>query len=62
MIAENEGKKPEWEPTVICKAVGPDGNLWAESSSEEDVRKMMRPGDKFYRLYERVEQIWIEEP
>ena len=41
----------DWEPGHWWRAVGPDGLLWDESSSEQEVRKSMRPGDRLQRTW-----------
>jgi hypothetical protein len=51
----------DWKDGRWWRAVGPDGKLWAESSSESEVRNLMRPGDKLYRD-RRVELAeWVEQ-
>lgn len=48
----------EWIPTPWWRAVGPDNLLWCESSDEEEVRRMARPGDRIERLWRCVEHDW----
>lgn len=42
------------------RAVGPDDKVWAESSDEKEVRDMMRPGDRLFRMWRQVETWWEE--
>lgn len=42
---------PEWKAQRLWRAVGPDGDLWAESSDEAEVRERARPGDTIQRFY-----------
>jgi hypothetical protein len=41
----------EWVPGRWWRAVGSDGELWCESSYEQEVRREARPGD-------RIDQWW----
>lgn len=50
----------EWEPTGWWRAVGPDGGLWAEASSEGEVRGLARPGDQIERLWAARRTEWRE--
>lgn len=43
-----------FRPGRWWRVVAPDGSLWCESSSEQENRDAMRPGDKLYRIW-RVE-------
>jgi hypothetical protein len=49
---------PGWGPTRWWRAVGPDGELWCESSDEDEVREHARPGDQIQHLWRRVEERW----
>jgi hypothetical protein len=51
----------EWQPTRWWRVVGPSGNLWAESSDEQEIREMARPGDQIEHLYSRTESEWRPE-
>jgi len=44
----------EWEAQRLWRAVGPDGDLWAESSDEAEVRERARPGDTIQRFHVTV--------
>lgn len=37
------------KPGRWWKVVGPDGELWCQTSSESEARESMRPGDTLYR-------------
>lgn len=52
-----EGLGP-WQPTGWWRAIGPDGTLWCESSSESEVRQLARIEDKIQRHMRRVEEKW----
>jgi hypothetical protein len=41
----------EWQAKRLWRAVGPDGDLWAESSDEAEVRERARPADTIQRFY-----------
>jgi len=43
------------------KVLGPDGELWCETSNEREAREALRPGDKLHRLYEAEKSEWREE-
>lgn len=45
----------EYTPTKWWKVVAPNGKIWCETSSEEEARSSMRPGDTLCRLFEKVE-------
>lgn len=44
-----------WIPTRWWRAIGPDGEIWCESSNEQEVRDSARGDD-------RVENLWSTEP
>lgn len=44
----------EWEPTRWWRAIGPDDELWAESSDEEEIRQLARSGDRIEHLWQTV--------
>lgn len=48
----------EWSPTRWWRAIGPDGELWCESSDEQEVRDRARPGDRIEHLWSRTEREW----
>lgn len=50
-----------FEPTGVFQAIDPDGNIWSESSDEEEVRERARTGDTIRQLYIRKEYEWREE-
>lgn len=47
-----------WKMGRWWRAVGPDGELWAESSDEEEVRRLARPTDTVQNLWEKHEREW----
>lgn len=49
-----------WEPTGWWRSIGPDGELWGESSDELEIRRMARPDDRIQRHIRRVkiEEKW----
>ena len=47
-----------WERGRWWRAIGPDGEVWAESSDEEEVRELARPTDTVQNLWEKREQEW----
>lgn len=47
-----------WRPGRWWRAVAPDGEVWAESSDEDDVRERARPGDRIEREWRRAESEW----
>lgn len=51
-----------YEPTRWWRAIGEDGELWSESSDEEDVRRRARPTDIVQNLMRRVERRWETVP
>lgn len=48
----------DYQGTKWWRAVGPDGRVWCESSSEQEVRDRLRDGDELQRLYQKVEYDW----
>jgi hypothetical protein len=50
-----------FEPTKWWRVLGPEGELWCETSSEKEARDRMRPGDELERYYEKVEGEWRKE-
>lgn len=52
----------EWEPGRWWRAIAPDETVWAESSDEDEVRDLARPGDRIERLWITVvRQEWRQE-
>lgn len=41
----------EWQAQRLWRAVGPDGDLWAEASDEAEVRERARAGDTIQQFY-----------
>jgi hypothetical protein len=39
------------DPGRLWRVIDPDGETWAETSSERDARSRMRPGDALVRQY-----------
>lgn len=54
MIADGE-----WHPTRWWRAVGPSGDLWCESSDEDEVKRMARPTDTIQRLWAQTKKEWV---
>lgn len=50
------------EPSKWWRVLGPDGNVWCETSSQKEAVDSMRPGDKLFRLHTRTEEKWVEQP
>jgi hypothetical protein len=46
------------QPGRWWRSVGPDGELWGESSDEEEIREMARPGDVIERLWVATTEQW----
>lgn len=60
---QNSGKMGEesqegWEAGRWWRVLGPDGKLWNETSSEEEARESMRPGDRLQRLWLAEKREW----
>lgn len=53
---EVESEKPEWVRGRWWRSIDPTGQLWGESSNEQEVRNMARPTDKIQRLWVTAEQ------
>lgn len=51
-----------WEQTKWWRVVGPDGTLWAETSSEQDARSRMRDGDTLLALWRCESTEWRPAP
>ena len=49
------GADRAWEPTRWWRAIGADGQVWCESTDEDEVRSAARPTDA-------IEQLWREVP
>ena len=44
------------------RVIAPDGSLWCETSSEDEAREEMRPGDRLERWWEmHVPGRWVPE-
>ena len=44
------------------RVIAPDGSLWCETSSEDEARDSMRPGDRLERWWEmHVPGRWVPE-
>jgi hypothetical protein len=52
------GLLPVAKPGRWWRSVGPDGELWGESSDEEEIREMARPGDVIERLWVATIEQW----
>lgn len=51
-----------WVRTRWWRVEGPQGELWSETSNEQEARRDMRPGDTLYRLWRREELEWRPAP
>lgn len=51
-------KIENYSPTGWWRVVGPDGELWAESSDEVEIRQRIRPGDIIQRHMRHVKERW----
>lgn len=60
VILEEEERryKGEWFRGRWWRVIGPDGELWCETSDEDEARESMRPGDKIQRIWEREDREW----
>jgi hypothetical protein len=47
-----------WQPGRWFVVVGPDGEVWAETSDEADARSRMRPHDVLWREETREQHRW----
>ncbi|UHJ58627.1 hypothetical protein LT337_32790 (plasmid) [Mycolicibacterium fortuitum] len=59
--AESAEPGDGWEPGRWWRVVTPDGQLWCETSDEDDARARVRPGDTLERLWRCVEEEWRQE-
>lgn len=57
-VAEHFENLGPWAPTGWWRSLLPDGSLWAESSSESDVRQRARRGGNIQRHMRRIEEKW----
>lgn len=42
---------PEWKPGRWYRAIGPEGDLWCESSDRAEVVDLAREGDRLERIW-----------
>lgn len=42
----------KWYPTKWWRVLAPDGELWCETSDENEARSNVRPGDVLERLFQ----------
>lgn len=49
---------PPGKPTKWWRVVAPDKSLWAQTSSESDARRRIRPGDTLQRLHTAIYSEW----
>ncbi len=52
--------KNEWNYTRWLRIVSADGRTLAESSNEQELLSMMKPGETLQRWQERKEHRWVE--
>ena len=50
--------EPTWEPGRWWRVIGPEGELWCETSNEEEAREAARPGDRLERLWRAEATEW----
>ncbi|WP_157124981.1 hypothetical protein [Nocardia pseudovaccinii] len=43
-----------WEPTRWYTVLGPDGQLWCESSDRAEAVAALRAGDRLMRTWQRI--------
>ena len=48
----------EWSPGRWWRVLGPQGEIWCETSSESEARAAVRPGARLERLYEMRREEW----
>lgn len=46
------------QPGRWWRVISPNDTLWCETSSEQEARDYMRPGDRLQRLWVRQEEEW----
>lgn len=49
-----------WESATVWQVRGPNDSVWCETGDPVEARAMMRPGDRLFRLWRRLEQEWRE--
>lgn len=47
-----------WEPGRWWRVVDPAGGVWCETSSEQEARESMRPGDELFRWWQLTASEW----
>lgn len=56
----------EWQPDGWWRVLGPDGELWCETSDEKEARDSMRPGDSLEQhekiVFARWQQRYVKPP
>jgi hypothetical protein len=63
MLEEHERQcNGEWYRTRWYRVVGPDGELWMESSDPDECQEAMRPGDTLQYLWAREDKEWQDVP
>jgi hypothetical protein len=50
----------ELHPGRWWRVLGMDGDLWCETSDEDEARECMRPGDTLHRLFVELIEEWRE--
>jgi hypothetical protein len=48
----------DWQPGRWWRVMTPEGSVWCETSSEDEARSSMRPGDTLFRWWERKAAEW----
>ncbi len=48
----------EWKPGRWWRVLGPDGDLWCETSDEAEARERARPGDRLERQWVLLKEEW----
>jgi len=49
----------EWQPGRWWRVVAPEGDIWCETSDEDEAREALRRGDRLERLYVRTDRKWV---
>lgn len=49
-----------FKATRWWRIIDSNGELWCETSSQQEAEDSVRPGDTLQRLYERTEQRWMD--
>jgi len=50
----------KWQRGRWWRVIGPDGEIWCETSSDTEARESMRPGDVLYKEWVLEQVEWRE--